>query len=95
MTEKVKIAIDLMGGDNSPEKNLEGLSIFIKRNPNINDYIFLLFGDELKISQKIQKYKNLKNNYKIFDTKIIVSDELSAISSIKRSKSPRESFDSY
>ena len=86
MTEKVKIAIDLMGGENSPEKNLEGLSIFVKRNPNINDYFFLLFGDETKINQKILKYKNLKNNYKIFDTKIIVSDELSAISSIKKGK---------
>ena len=32
MSEKVKIAIDLMGGENSPEKNLEGINIFIKRN---------------------------------------------------------------
>ena len=28
MAEKVKIAIDLMGGENSPKKNLEGIDLF-------------------------------------------------------------------
>ena len=86
MDKKVKIAIDLMGGENSPEKNLEGINIFIKRNKNINDFYFYLFGDEKLIQEKIIKYKEIKNNFKIFDTKIIVSDELSAISTIKKGK---------
>ena len=29
MKESIKIAIDLMGGENSPEKNLEGANIFL------------------------------------------------------------------
>ena len=86
MTDKIKIAIDLMGGENSPDKCLEGINLFISRNNHLNDYIFLLFGDEIKIKEKLKKYKKIKNNYKIFDTKIIVSDELSAISSIKKGK---------
>ena len=44
MLDKVKISIDVMGGDNSPDKTLEGLDIFIKRNQNISDYIFYLFA---------------------------------------------------
>ena len=32
MEEKVKISIDLMGGDNSPDKTLLGIDLFIKRN---------------------------------------------------------------
>ena len=44
-----------------------------------NDYFFYLFGDEDLIRNKIQNYKNLKKNYKIFDTKIIVSDELDGL----------------
>ena len=40
MLDKVKISIDVMGGDNSPDKTLEGLNLFIKRNQNISDYIF-------------------------------------------------------
>ncbi|OUW49600.1 MAG: phosphate acyltransferase [Candidatus Pelagibacter sp. TMED196] len=86
MLEKVKISIDVMGGDNSPDKTLEGINLFIKRNQNINDYVFYLFGDETIINQKLSNYKYIKNNYKIFDTKIVVTDELSAISSIKKGK---------
>ena len=86
MLDKVKISIDVMGGDNSPYKTLEGLNLFAKRNQNINDYIFYLFGDETIINQKLSNFKYLKNNYKIFDTKIVVSNELSAMSSIKKGK---------
>ena len=32
MKQKVKIAIDMMGGDNSPDKTIDGIEIFIKRN---------------------------------------------------------------
>ena len=86
MLDKVKISIDVMGGDNSPYKTLEGLNLFAKRNQNINDYFFYLFGDETIINQKLSNFKYLENNYKIFDTKIMVSNELSAMSSIKKGK---------
>ena len=76
MKESIKIAIDLMGGENSPDKNLEGANLFLERNKNITDCFFYFFGDESKINKKISKYKNLKNNYKIYDSKIIVSDDL-------------------
>ena len=32
MTKKITIAIDAMGGENAPKKNVEGLSIFLKKN---------------------------------------------------------------
>ena len=47
MDKKVKIAIDLMGGENSPDKNLDGIELFIKRNKNLNDYFFIYL--EMKI----------------------------------------------
>ena len=31
MTRKISIAIDAMGGDNSPDKTIEGVSFFIKK----------------------------------------------------------------
>ncbi len=40
MEEKVKISIDLMGGDNSPDKTLLGIDLFIKRT-KIKMIIFL------------------------------------------------------
>ncbi len=75
-----------MGGENSPEKTLEGINLFIKRNQQAKDFIFYLFGDETIINQKLNNFKYIKNNYKIFDTKIVVTDDLSAISSIKKGK---------
>ncbi len=83
---KVKISIDLMGGENSPKKTLEGIDLFIKRNKNNNDYFFYLFGDENILNTHLKKLKYLKNNYKFIDTKIIVSDDLPALSAIKKGK---------
>ena len=86
MEDKIKISIDLMGGDNSPEKTLEGIDLFLKRNKNINDCFFYLFGDENKVRSKLNKLKNLKNNYEFINTKVIVSNELSALSALKKGK---------
>ncbi len=86
MEEKVKISIDLMGGDNSPDKTLLGIDLFVKRNKNKNDYFFYLFGDENIVKKKISKLKYLKSNYKLFDTKIVVSNELSPLAALKKGK---------
>tara|TARA_Y100001936_G_C15804150_1_gene523117 strand:- start:376 stop:552 length:177 start_codon:yes stop_codon:yes gene_type:complete len=55
MDKKVKIAIDMMGGENSPDKNIDGIELFVKRNKNLNDYFFYLFGNEDLINEKIKK----------------------------------------
>jgi len=86
MSDKVKISIDLMGGENSPKKTLEGIDLFIKRNKNTEDYFFYLFGDKSILENKLKKLKYLKNNYELIDTKIIVSDDLPALSAIKKGK---------
>ena len=84
MNKKVNISIDMMGGENSPDKTIDGIEIFIKRNKNLNDYFFYLFGDESLIKEKI-KNKSIKN-YEIIDTKIVVSDDLPALSALKKGK---------
>ena len=86
MEKSIKIAIDLMGGEKSPDKNLEGVNIFLERNKKAIDCFFYFFGEESQVKEKISKYKYLKNNYKLFDSKIVVSDDLSALSTIKKGK---------
>ena len=86
MEDRVKISIDLMGGDNSPEKTLEGIDLFLKRNNKIDDYFFYLFGDEGMVENKLNKLKYLKKNFKLVNTKVVVSNELSALSAIKKGK---------
>ena len=46
MNNKIIIAIDAMGGENAPDKNIEGISIFLKKNRNLKDLFFNLYGDE-------------------------------------------------
>ena len=41
MDGKIKISIDVMGGENSPDKTLEGISLFVKRYQNKDDYFFI------------------------------------------------------
>ena len=39
MSDKISIAIDAMGGDNSPDKTIEGVKIFLEKNSSKNDFI--------------------------------------------------------
>ena len=49
MIKKITIAIDAMGGDDSPDKTIHGVSLFLKNNKQNNDISINLFGDEKKI----------------------------------------------
>ena len=57
MTEKVKIAIDAMGGENSPKKIIEGINISLKKN---KDNFFYLYGNESILKKELAKI-NLPN----------------------------------
>ena len=48
MSKKISIAIDAMGGENSPRKTIEGVSIFIKKNISNEDFLLNIYGDEKK-----------------------------------------------
>ena len=41
MKKKITIAIDAMGGENSPKKNIKGLGLFLEKNKDKDDYFFL------------------------------------------------------
>ena len=85
MNKKITIAIDAMGGDNSPDKTIHGLSLFLKENKS-DDVFFNLFGDESKITNKIKKYSIKKDFYKIIHTASVVSDDETPLTAIKNSK---------
>ena len=40
MLKKISIAIDAMGGDNSPDKIIEGVKFFLEKNQNKNDFVY-------------------------------------------------------
>jgi glycerol-3-phosphate acyltransferase PlsX len=86
MNDQIKIAIDAMGGENAPKKNIEGLSIFLKKNKNKEDFFFNLYGDKILIENELKKYKISSKYFKIFHSSTIVSDEETPLTSIKNSK---------
>ena len=85
MNKKITIAIDAMGGDNSPNKTIEGVSIFLKNNSK-EDFLLNLFGDKTKIEKELSKYKINQKKIKITHTESVVSDEETPLTAIKNSK---------
>ena len=51
MLDKIKIAIDAMGGDGSPKKIIEGIVLNHKKN---TDNFYKIFGDKKKILEMIK-----------------------------------------
>ena len=86
MKKKITIAIDAMGGDNAPKKNIEGLSIFLNKNKSINDCFFYLYGNKDILEKEILKYNFSKDVLKIIHTENVVSDEETPLTAIKNSK---------
>ena len=82
MLTPIRIAVDAMGGDNSPEKVIRGISFHSKKKEPI---LYNIFGDVDKISEYIKKYP-IKQNYKLFDTKEKISNDDTALSAAKKGK---------
>jgi glycerol-3-phosphate acyltransferase PlsX len=85
MTKKITIAIDAMGGENSPKKNIEGLNMFLKKNKS-NDFFIHLYGDEKKIKKELSLVNASTDNIKIIHSEGVVSDEESPMKAVKSSK---------
>ena len=86
MTKKITIAIDAMGGENAPKKTIEGLSIFLRKNVNKNDFIILLYGDQKILNSELLKFKIDEEKVQIIHTEGTVSDDETPLTAIKNSK---------
>ena len=82
MSDMIKIAVDAMGGDNSPKKVIDGIILNHQSN---KDIFFKIFGDEEKILPLIQK-KISRNFYEIIHTKNAVKSTDSPLEGAKRGK---------
>ena len=86
MKKKITIAIDAMGGENSPDKILKAVSLFNKKNNSKEDYVLHLFGDEKIIKAKLDEANVSNNKIIVTHTESIVSDEDTPLTAIKNSK---------
>tara|TARA_Y100000741_G_scaffold362754_1_gene349353 strand:- start:185 stop:1192 length:1008 start_codon:yes stop_codon:yes gene_type:complete len=83
MNKPIVIAVDAMGGDNSPGKIIEGINLHFQKNNNI---LYKIFGNKNLIEENITKKKISKNNYEIFHTEDFIKNEDSALAAAKRGK---------
>ena len=80
---KVKIAVDAMGGDNSPKKILKGIQISLESN---KENYFYLYGDSNLLKSEISKNKLLSENCEIISAEDSITDEESPLTAAKKGK---------
>ena len=83
MNNKVKIAVDAMGGENAPKKIIKGIKLSLKQN--VDNY-FYIFGKRSLIEDEIKNNNFISKNFEIIDTKDTISDDESPLSAAKKSK---------
>ena len=86
MSKKITIAIDAMGGENSPDKTIRGVKLFLEKNKLNEDFFLKLFGNKNKLEQILEKYKIKSSQLSIIHTEEVVSDEETPLTAVKNSK---------
>ena len=81
MTNSVVIAVDAMGGDNSPKKVLSGISEFLKNN---NDVFFRIFGPKSIIENELSKITIKKNFFEIINCEEVIKDNDTPLTAAKK-----------
>tara|TARA_Y100001935_G_scaffold15082_1_gene11298 strand:- start:174 stop:1175 length:1002 start_codon:yes stop_codon:yes gene_type:complete len=82
MSDSVKVAVDAMGGDNSPKKVIDGI---IHNHQKNNKIFFKIFGNKKEIEKLIAKKINT-NNFEIVHTENFVLSTDSPLEAAKRGK---------
>ncbi len=83
MNNPIIIAIDAMGGDNSPSKVIEGISLHSNLSKDIK---YKIFGDGNLINPLIKKFNLSNDRFNLIHTDKFVEGEDSALSAAKRGK---------
>ena len=83
MNNPIIIAIDAMGGDDSPNKVIEGISLHSKKK---DDIYYKIFGNKNLINPLINKFKISEDKFDLIHTDKIVKGEDSPLSAAKKGK---------
>ena len=83
MHNPIRIAVDAMGGENSPNKIIKGIELHYLSTRNI---FYNIYGNQNLILPLIKKSKLKNQNYKIFHTDNFIKDEDSPLAAAKKGK---------
>ena len=80
MNKQLTIAVDAMGGDDSPLKIIKGIELFHNSN---DDVFFKIFGNQNLINKYIYKTKINKNSFEIIHTEEKIGERTTGIGNWK------------
>ena len=83
MTKPIIIAVDAMGGDNAPQKVLDGIELHHNKTENV---FYNIFGNKESINSILKHKKINTNNFEIIHTDKKIMGEDSALTAAKRGK---------
>lgn len=83
MNPKVKIAVDVMGGENAPKKIINGINISLKKN---KDNYFFLVGNKDLINKEVENKKLIIDNSEIIHSNDVITDDESPLAAAKKGK---------
>ena len=83
MNNPIFVAVDAMGGDNSPNKVIEGIKL---HSNSSSDVFYKIFGNQELIYPLIKEYNLSKKRFEIIHTNDVVEGEDTALSAAKRGK---------
>ena len=83
MKKMITIAVDAMGGDNAPQKIIDGIELHQKKS---RDVFYKLFGDQNIIEPIIKKKSIDKSLFEVIHTEEKIKGEDSAFTAAKRGK---------
>jgi len=83
MKNLITIAVDAMGGDNAPQKIIDGIDVHAKNSKNV---YYKLFGNKDIIDPIINKKSIDKNLFEVIHTNEKIKNEDSAFTAAKRGK---------
>ena len=83
MINPIRIAVDAMGGENSPYKVIKGIEIHNSLSDNV---VYNIFGDKEKIDPLIKNTNLSSEIINTFHTKNIINDTDSPLSAAKKGK---------
>ena len=81
--KRVNIAIDAMGGENSPKKIIEGINISLQSN---KENFFYLYGKKNLIENELSKNKLVQQYSEVIEAKDIILDKESPLTAAKKGK---------
>ena len=83
MKKMITIAVDAMGGDNAPQKIIDGIELHHKKSKNT---FYRIFGDKIIIEPVINKKSIDSNFFEIIHTEEKIEGEDTAFAAAKRGK---------